>query len=94
MVMTTEVSEPTAMAARHTPNSTVASTASTIGRAPVFPDSSGPLASTTPTRAASRPAYCTAVGSSPVSSPSTIGPSPPRAVIGDTTPTAPLAIAA
>ena len=93
MVITGELRDPMAMATRHTPKSTVAPTASTTGLAPASPDSSGPLASTTPSSAASKPRYCTTVGVSPSARPSTMGPSPASAVMGDTTPTAPVAMA-
>jgi len=77
-----------------TPNPTAATAASRSGRAPARPDSSGPLASTTPVTATAIPTSARTPGRSPRPSPTTTGTTTPSAAIGDTTPMVPAASAA
>ena len=85
---------PLAMDSSAPPKPRAATTASTSGRAPARPDSSGPLASTTPAMATTMPTTCAAPGRSPWAIPTTTGTTTPSAAIGETTPIVPEASAA
>ena len=91
MVITTLLPLPRAMATREMPSSTADAPASSTGRHPASPCTSGPLARTTPRIAAPIPATCSAPGRSPSATPTTSGTNTPRAAIGDTTPIVPIA---
>ena len=85
---------PLAMNSSARPKPMAATTASTSGRTPAFPDSSGPLASTTPAMATTMPTTWTVPGRSPWAKPTTTGTTTPSAAIGETTPIVPEASAA
>ena len=85
---------PSAMNSSARPKPSAATAASTSGRAPARPCSSGPLASTTPTIATAIPTSCSAAGRSPRARPTTTGTTTPSAAIGETTPIVPAASAA
>ena len=85
---------PFAIASSATPKPTAATAASSTGRAPARPDSSGPLASTTPATATTMPTSCETAGRSPWASPASTGTTTPSAAIGETTPIVPAASAA
>ena len=91
IVITTLPALPRASATSEIPSRTADAPARRTGCQPASPRTSGPLASTTPTRAMPIPATCRAAGRSPSATPTTSGTSTPRAAIGETTPMVPIA---